>query len=207
MENYGEHWTSGRQTAEGILPFAMGVVICMLRAVNVGGHNLIPMEALRRLCEAMGLRDARTYVQSGNVVFRTKEWNLVRLANRIQKGIERKFGFSPGVVLRTPAELKRGIAKNPFAGRPGIEPGKLLVTFLASDPGAEARRKVLEIQADPEEVHMHGRELYIYYPNGIGRSKLSGAVLEKTLGTPGTARNWNSVTKLLEMAEELEGGE
>jgi len=99
------------------------------------------------------------------------------------------------------------IARNPFAKRRGIEPSKLLVTFLGSDPGAEAREKILQIKCDPEELRIEGRELYIYFPNGIGRSKLSWAGLEKTLKTPGTARNWNSVTKMLEMAENLEASE
>jgi uncharacterized protein (DUF1697 family) len=99
------------------------------------------------------------------------------------------------------------IARNPFAKRRGIEPSKLLVSFLASDPGAEAREKVRQMKCDPEELRIEGREMYIYFPNGVGRSKLSLVRLEKTLKTPGTARNWNSVTKMLEMAEKLEASE
>ena len=185
----------------------MGVVICMLRGVNLARHNRMKMDALRALCESMDLRDARTYVQSGNVLFRTKERNLERLAGQIQKGIERKFAFGPEVVLRTAAELKGVVARNPFAARRGIEPNKLLVYFLSRDPGAEARRNALAIPAEPEELHMQGRELYIYFPNGLARPKLSLAVLERKLGTPGTGRNWNSVTKMLEMAEEMDEGE
>jgi len=97
------------------------------------------------------------------------------------------------------------VARNPFAKRRGIEPGKLLVSFLANDPGEEGRGKVRQMKCEPEELRVEGRELYIYFPNGAGRSKLSGAKLEKTLKTPGTARNWNSVTKMLEMAEKLGG--
>jgi uncharacterized protein (DUF1697 family) len=183
----------------------MAVIISMLRGVNVGGHNKIKMDALRALYESLKLRDAQTYVQSGNVVFRTDEQDVSRLTKRIEDGIERKFGFRPDVVLRTAEEMKDVVARNPFAKRRGIEPNKLLVTFFASDPGAEAREKVLQIKCDPEELRIEGRELYIYFPNGIGRSKLSLAALEKTLKTPGTGRNWNSVTKMLEMTEKLEG--
>jgi uncharacterized protein (DUF1697 family) len=179
----------------------------MLRGVNVGGHNKIKMEALRALYESMKLREAQTYVQSGNVIFRTDERDIALLTKRIEDGIERKFGFRPNVILRTAAEMREVIARNPFAKRRGIEPSKLLVTFLGSDPGAEAREKILQIKCDPEELRIEGRELYIYFPNGIGRSKLSWAGLEKTLKTPGTARNWNSVTKMLEMAENLEASE
>ncbi len=187
-----------------ILMRSMGVIISMLRAVNVGGHNKIKMDALRTLYESLKLRDAQTYVQSGNVIFRTKEPDLTSLGRRIQNGIERKFGFRPDVILRTASELRDVIARNPFAKRRGIEPSKLLVTFLAEDPGAEARDKVRSIKADPEELRIEGRELYIYFPNGIGRSKLSLAAIERALKTPGTGRNWNSVTKMLEMAEKLE---
>ena len=180
----------------------MAVVVSMLRGVNVGGHNKIKMDALRALYESLGLRDVQTYVQSGNVVFRTDERELVRL--RIEKAIERSFGFRPDVIVRTSSELRDVIARNPFAARPGIDPSKLLVTFLAGDPGPEPRASILRIKADPEELSIHGRELYIYYPNGIGRSKLSHALVEKTLKTSGTGRNWNTVRKLLEMAERLE---
>src|ERR1700730_1781566 len=123
----------------------------MLRGVNVGGHNKIKMEALRALYESLGLLDPQTYIQSGNVVFRTEERNLVLLAKRIENGIERSFGFRPGVIVRTASEVRDVIARNPFAARPGIDPSRLLVTFLSSDPGAEAREKVLKIKVDPEE--------------------------------------------------------
>ena len=185
----------------------MAVIISMLRGVNVGGHNKIKMEALRALYESLGLRDPQTYVQSGNVVFRTDKRDLVAVGKRIEDAIERGFGFRPAVILRTASELRDVIARNPFAKRPGIEPSKLLVNFLASDPGVAVRDKVLRIKTDPEELRMDGRELYIYFPNGMARPKMSWAVLEKTLKTPGTGRNWNSVTKLLEMAERLEASE
>ena len=182
----------------------MAVIISMLRGVNVGGHNKIKMEALRALYESLKLRDSQTYVQSGNVIFRTDERDMPRLAKRIEDGIERKFGFRPDAILRTAAEMREVIAMNPFAKRRGIEPGKLLVSFLASDPGAGGREKVRQMKCDPEELRIEGRETYIYFPNGMGRSKLPWAELGKILKTPATGRNWNSVTKLLEMAEKLE---
>jgi uncharacterized protein (DUF1697 family) len=185
----------------------MAVIISMLRGVNVGAHHRIKMDALRALYESLGLRDPQTYVQSGNVVFRTDKRDLAALAKRIEGAIEQGFGFRPAVILRTSSELRDVIARNPFAKRSGIEPSRLLVYFLASDPGAETRDKVLSLKAEPEELRMDGRELYIYYPSGMARPKLSWAVIEKTLKVPGTGRNWNSVTKLLEMAERLEASE
>ena len=185
----------------------MTVVISMLRGVNVGAHNRINMEALRALYESLKLRDAQTYVQSGNVIFKTREKDLVRLAKRIEDGIEKKFGFQSDVVVRTVVELRDVVARNPFAKRRGIEPGKLLVTFLAGDPGEEAREKVRGIKAEPDELRIDGREAYIYFPNGMGRPTLSWATIPKILKVSGTGRNWNSVTKMLEMAESMEAGE
>lgn len=193
--------------AEDILGHDMTVVISMLRGVNVGGHNKIKMDALGELYQSLKLRDAQTYVQSGNVIFRAAERDLARLTKRIEGGIEGKFAFRPDVILRTATELRNVIAKNPFAKRHGIESNKLLVIFLVSDPGAETREKILQIKCDPEELRIEGRELYVYFPNGMGRSKLSLAALEKTLKTPGTGRNWTSVTKMMEMAEKLEVSE
>jgi uncharacterized protein (DUF1697 family) len=192
---------------ESILLPDMAVVVSMLRGVNVGGHNKIKMDALRALYESLKLRGAQTYVQSGNVVFRTDERDLARLARRIQDGIERSFGFRPEVILRATSELRDAIQGNPFAKRSGVDPSRLLVTFLADEPLAEARKKALAIKADTEEMQIIGREVYIYFPNGIGNSKLSWATIAEVLKTSGTARNWNSVKKLLEIAEKLESSE
>jgi uncharacterized protein (DUF1697 family) len=182
----------------------MAVIISMLRGVNLVRHNRVKMEALRALYSSLKLRDVQTYVQSGNVVFRTEEKDLVRLGKRIENGIEGKFGFRPDVILRTTAELTDVIARNPFAKRRGIEPSKLLVTFLASEPSAEARDKVRAIQVDPEELYIDGRELYMYFPNGMARPKVPWITIVGKLNTTGTGRNWNIVTKLLEMAEKME---
>lgn len=182
----------------------MIVLVSMLRAVNLVRHKRVKMDALRALYESLGLRDVQTHLQSGNVVFRSRERDLVSLAKRIEDGLERTFGFRADVILRTPAELRDVIRRNPFAGRKGIEPNKLLVTFLAADPGQEARDKIRKLKTDPEELGIDGRELYIYFPNGMARPKLPLAAIEKTLKTPGTGRNWNTVMKLLEICEKLE---
>jgi uncharacterized protein (DUF1697 family) len=183
----------------------MGAIVCLLRGINVGGHHKIKMDSLRALCESLGLRDVETYLQSGNVIFRAERRAVATLPQRLEDALERAFGFRPAVILRTPSELRDVIARNPFATRRGIDPSRLVVTFLARDPGPEARDKVRRMPADPEELWIDGRELYIYFPNGMARPKLPMALLEKTLQTPGTSRNWNTVTKLFEMAQRLEG--
>jgi uncharacterized protein (DUF1697 family) len=182
----------------------MAVIVSMLRGVNLGPHRRIKMEALRALYESLKLRDAQTYVQSGNVIFRTDERDLVRLAKRIENGIDRKFGFRCDVIVRTASELRDVIRRNPFAKRRAMEPSKLLVTFLASDPGEQARKQVRTIKTEPEEFWIDGQEAYTYFPNGMARPKLSWPAMERVLKVPGTSRNWNSVTKMLEMAEKLE---
>jgi uncharacterized protein (DUF1697 family) len=165
---------------------------------------MIKMDALKALCVSLKLKDPQTYVQSGNVIFSSGERDLEKLARRIQDGIEKSHGFRPGVMLRTMAELQDVVARNPFAKRSGIEPGKLLVNFLTADPAKDAREKALAIKVGPEEMHLIGREAYIYFPNGQGRSKFPWAAIERMLGTSGTGRNWNSVTKMLEMAEKMD---
>lgn len=181
----------------------MNIVISMLRGVNVGSHNRIKMDALRALYESLDLQEPQTYVQSGNVIFKTRERDLVRLAGRIETGLQSTFGFHADVILRTSSDLRDVIARNPCRTRQGIDPSKLLVMFLAVDPGPEARASVLKIKTDPEELWIEGREVYIYYPNGMARPKLSWPRIEKVLKTCGTGRNWNSVTKLLELADSM----
>ncbi len=159
---------------------------------------------LRGVYESLGLRDPQTYIQSGNVVFGTNAKNIAPLAKLIEDAIEHKFGFRPGVILRTTSDLRDVIARNPFAKRSGIEASKLLVTFLAAAPSPEARDALLMLKTEGEEVRIDGREVYIYFPDGQGRSKVWPAI-DKALKKSCTGRNWNTVNKLLEMAETLEG--
>lgn len=177
--------------------------ICLLRGINVGGRNKIKMEVLKEICEDEGLASVETFIQSGNVLFRTEETDLVALGARLEKAIEERCRFRPPVIMRSLQEMREAVARNPFAGRPGMEPAKLLVNFLARTPSAEERERVLAIPVSPEELHVEGSEVFIYFPNGIGRSKLPTAKIDKATGTTGTGRNWNTVLKLLEMAEEL----
>ena len=182
----------------------MAVVVSMLRGVNLGPHNRVKMDELRALYESLKLREPQTYVHSGNVIFKTDERDLIKLTKRIEGAIEKRFGFQSDVVFRSTAELRDAIARNPFTKRRGIEPSKLLVTFLAGDPGEEARVAVRAIKCAPDELFIDGREVYIHFPNGAGRPTLSWAAIPKMLKVSGTARNWNSVTKMLEIAEKME---
>lgn len=183
----------------------MPVFISMLRGINVGPHNRIKMDALRATYEALGLEEPHTYVQSGNVIFRAKEKNTKKLATKIQDAIEKSFKFRPAVIVRTIDELRGAIAATPFDPRRDLHPGKILVTFLADDPPTEAAAKLASWKSFPEEIHLIGRELYIYFPDGAGKSKLPWSQVEKLLKVAGTARNWNSVMAMYELAAEMEG--
>ncbi len=183
----------------------MRVMISMLRGVNVGPHNRMKMDALRELCGSLELRDAQTYIQSGNVIFRTSEPNIPRLTKRVQDGIDGKFGFRPDVVFRTTSEMRGIVARNPFSKRRGIDPSQLLVVFLAVKPAAAAVAGVSKIKCEPDEIRILGREVYIYYRGGMARPKVVWTTIMNKLGTTGTGRNWNSVVEMLALAEKFEG--
>ena len=139
-----------KRTPRAILLESMPAVIAMLRAVNLVSHNRIKMDALCSLCTSLKLRDPQTYVQSGNVVFGTNERNLAKVSKQISDGIEREFGFRTEVIVRSTAEMRDVVARNPFAKRRGIEPGKLLVLFFSGQPGLDARERIQSIKADRE---------------------------------------------------------
>ncbi len=190
----------------------MPAIICMLRGINVVGHNVIKMDALKALFVSIKLKDAQTFIQSGNVIFSISESkpeknDLAKLAKRIQSALEKKFGCRPDVILRTTSELREAFKRNPFAKRPDIHPGKLLVVFLADHPVQEARNKALALKIHPEEMHIIGREAYIYFIDGQGKSKLRLPTVERALKISGTGRNWNSVTTMLAIAEKMESAE
>lgn len=182
----------------------MAVIISLLRGINIGGHHKIKMDALRELYKSLGLQDAQTYLQSGNVVFRMKGRDHAKLAKRIEDAIAQSFGFRINVVLRTGSELSDVISRSPFAKRRGLDPKKLAVIFLKEAPRAECLRAALKIETAPEELRIDGREAYAYFPNGMGRPRMSWPKIERALKTSGTGRNWNTVTKLFELAQAMQ---
>lgn len=176
------------------------VAVCLLRGVNVGGNNKLKMEVLRAICHEQGLERVETYIQSGNAVFSTREKKLPLLAARLEDAMEKLCGFRPPVILRSLSEMRDVVQRNPFAGRQDLDPAKLVVNFLPRTPSQEDRERLLAIPVSPEELKLHGAEMYIYFANGQGQSKLPAAKIERITG-PGTGRNWNTVLKLLAMAE------
>lgn len=174
----------------------MPILIALIRGINVGGHKMIKMADVKVLCESLGLRDVRTHLQSGNVVFRTTKTDRTRLA----KQLEDALGVSAKVILRSPEELQSVIASNPMPEEAQRAPSGFIVMFLSAKPAAAAMQSLRDAYSGPEKMHLHGTELYIAYTAGMGTSKLTNALIERKLGVAGTARNWNTVTKLVEMA-------
>lgn len=181
----------------------MPAMVCLLRGVNLGSRRM-KMENLRAMFASLGYADARTHLQSGNVVFHRAERDISGLRAGIERAVERAFGFEAAVVLRTAAEMRGVAAANPFAGRGGFDLAKLLVTFLDAAPAPGAIRHAAEIHCAPDEFVVAGREIYCYLPHGAGRATLPWAKLAKTLGQEGTSRNWNTVLALEHMAAEME---
>jgi uncharacterized protein (DUF1697 family) len=176
----------------------MPVYIALLRGVNVG-RNSLRMERLREICVDLGFTNARTYVQSGNVVFEAKGLPS-RWHGKLERALTGEVRLPVSIIVRTPAALRAIIARNPFLKRRGIDPAKLHVTFLTEVPGKEARNGLNEIPAGKDEPYLSGENIYIYCPNGYGRTKLSNIAIEKALGVRATTRNWNTVKTLCAMA-------
>jgi len=172
--------------------------VALLRGINVGGRTKIAMADLRTLFASLGAEDVTTYVQSGNVVFKSGA-PAAGLAQSIERRIADELGLRVTVVIRTAAELARVVSANPFADR-GAEPKTLHVIFLAEKPAATRVRALDATRGEPDEFRVVRREIYLHYPNGYGRSKITNAWFEKELGAAGTARNWRTVTTLAELA-------
>jgi uncharacterized protein (DUF1697 family) len=182
----------------------MPVVISLFRAMNVGGHAVVKMADLRDLLESLKFRDVQTYVQSGNVVFRSESSDLKATGQKIQAAVERRFRVKLDVILRTVPELHAIVRSNPFSKRSDVEPQKLLVYFLNESLSREAAAELKKMPLKAEELIPGKRELFIHFHDGMGKSKLPWKTVDKICGSPGTGRNWNTVTKLLAMADELD---
>lgn len=169
----------------------------LLRGINVGGKNKLPMKELAALFAAGGCRNVETYIQSGNVVFEAPPSIAKQVPQAIAKAIEQGFGFSVPLIMRSGTELAQVVAGNPFL-RQGVAEKELHVYFLA-DPPAEAE---LDAQRSaPDEFILSGQQIYLRLPNGMGRSKLTNAYFDSKLKTVCTARNWATVLQLAAMTK------
>lgn len=180
----------------------MLVHISLLRAINVGGRQPIIMAELRDLLTELGFQDTRSLLQTGNLVFRSKALSGVELEEHLEKAVEQQFNLRTDFLVRTKREWKQIIAHNPFREEAKRDAAHLVVMFLKRSPGAHEVKALQEAITGPEIVSVHEKQAYVVYPAGIGRSRLTNALLEKKLGTRGTGRNWNTVLKLDALASE-----
>jgi len=181
----------------------MPAYVAFLRGINVGGNKTIAMAKLKALFDALGFENAKTHLNSGNVVFASGRKDRAKLAAEIETAIEKAYGFRPAVMLRDAAALRRIVKENPFPDEAENDPSHLVVMFLSAKPDKDAAKRLAAAYDGLEEIRISGDNATITYRAGIGTSKLTAALLEKHLGVTATGRNWNTVTKLLAMAEAL----
>ncbi len=176
----------------------MNTCIALFRGINVGGNNKLPMKELVAVLEGLGLQGIKTYIQSGNVVFRSKATDT-QLATRIAAAIKKSHGFEPKVLLLDAGRLEKAIKANPFPEGEG-EGNTLHFNFLESIPSKPDLARIEKVRAASERWQLEGDVFYLHAPDGIGRSKLASG-MERLLGVPMTGRNWNTVRKLKELIE------
>ena len=178
------------------------VYIALLRGVNVGGNNILPMKSLAAVCESHGCKSVKTYIQSGNVVFNASAKTAAAFPRLLKAQIKKDFGFETSVILRTVDEWRAVSENNPHL-KHGVDTKFLHVIFLADEPDLTNVVKLNPVCEKDEAFSLRGKEIFLYLPNGAGRSKLASYTFDKVLRTVGSMRNWQTVTKLLALAEGL----
>ena len=175
--------------------------VSILRGINVSGQKIIKMADLKSLYENLGFGNVVTYIQSGNVIFETDNKTTADIKSTIEKAIERKYKFTVPAIIRTNKELKKVIDQCPFGDIDFNKDGtKVLVTFLATKPEKNKVNKIKRFVVAPEDLVVSGKEIYLYCPNGYGKSKLSNTFLENKLDIEATTRNIKSVLKLHDLS-------
>jgi uncharacterized protein (DUF1697 family) len=173
--------------------------VAFLKGINVGGHRRMSMTELREVLKGLGYQGVETYLQSGNVVLES-DAPPDRVAREIEEAIRKRFGVDVPVIVRTGEELAAIVARNPLA-KVAHDPKRYLVTFLSAEPPPDRVRQVTAIDVSPEQVVFDGREVRSWHPNGIHRSPLAQLLTEQRLGVCASARNWATVTSLLDLVK------
>ena len=174
--------------------------VALLRSVNVAGHGRLAMDELRGSFDALGYADVTTYIQTGNVLFSTGSKSEPGLAAAIEQRLAEEFGDAPAVLIRSVADLRRVGTSSPYA-KAGADPARHHVTFLATAPSHQALDALNLPPSGRDELVVDGKEVYVHTPDGYANTKYTGTFLERRLGVVSTTRNWNTVTKLCELAK------
>jgi uncharacterized protein (DUF1697 family) len=175
--------------------------LALLRGINVGGKNKLPMDVLLEMFIEAGCKDVRTYIQSGNVIFNASKHVSARISDGITTRIAERLGYRTPVILRTTEQLRDVACRNPFL-EAGAAQETLYVMFLANTPSALQVEKLDPNRSPPDAFRVRGQEIYMHLPDGVANSKLTNAYFDAKLATTGTSRNWRTVTKLLELMEQ-----
>lgn len=181
----------------------MTTYISVLRGINVSGQNKIKMDALKELYENLHFTNVQTYIQSGNVVFQCDKSEQKDMALRISQLLQKKFGFDIPVIVLEMAEFKRIIDSNPYQNDPSRDISHLYVTFLAGKPGPFDTQTFDAYKSPNEELTLTEKAVYLYCPNGYGKTKLTNTFFENKLKTGATTRNWRTTTELLNITQKL----
>lgn len=174
----------------------MTTYAALLRGINLGAHKKIAMGDLRAALESLGYGDVETYLQSGNAIFTTEKAEAT-VGREIETAVKSRFGHEVKVLVRAPDELAAVVAGNPFP-EAATEPTRVHVAFLSATPDDKRMARIEPAAFAPDELHLGDRAIYLRYPNGAGRTKLTNDLLERRLGVTSTSRNWNTVSALLE---------
>ena len=175
------------------------LVVALLRAVNLAAHNKVEMASLRAMLADLGYAGARSVLQSGNLVFDAGAAPSSAIEQNLERETKRRLGLETDFFVRTAKDWRGILDANPFAAEAARDPGHLLVLFLKDAPGRSAVAALTAAISGREVVRVTGRHVYIVYPDGVGRSRLTTSLLERKLGTRVTGRNWNTVTRLAPM--------
>jgi uncharacterized protein (DUF1697 family) len=181
--------------------------IALLRAINVGGRNMVAMADLRMFFETLGFTNARTLLQSGNLVFDGGRGRSDALERLLEQHAAKRLGLQTDFIVRGADEWAEVVRANPFRKEAAADPGRLIVMALKSAPERERLSALRAAINGPERAELVGKQAYIVFPDGQGRSKLTVAAIEKALGTRGTGRNWNTVLKIHNLARGDRGEE
>lgn len=175
----------------------MAVFLSILRGINVSGQKLIKMPDLKALYEELGFKNISTYIQSGNVIFENN--TSKSLSERIDKKIFEKYKFNVPVIIRNVQEMQEIVNENLFLKEKNIEHGKLHITFLEKEPPAQHLNKIKDMNYAPDRFYISGKTIYLYCPNGYGRTKLTNTFFENKLKVTATTRNWKTTNEILKI--------
>lgn len=178
----------------------MKTYISILRGINVSGKNLIKMQSLQETYEGLGFSNVNTYIQSGNVIFQSKESELDKLERKISQEILKEFSFNVPVLIRKNTELKEIIEENPFKGE---DSNKVYITFLSSKPSRNCIENLLQEESATDKYCLKGRTIYLFCLNGYGKTMLTNNYFENKLKVKATTRNFKTVNELLNLSETV----